>query len=161
MIVVVDTSGLVKLFVDEPGSAEARAMLGSAVMIAASRIAYAEAMAAFGRRHREGALDEAGLESMIARLDRTWSRVGVVDIDERAAGRLAIAHGIRGLDAIHLAAALRIRGAMPQNAVRFLTFDQRQAAAAVAEGLAVGPWGLGARHDEAAHSPPTRASSRA
>jgi len=139
LIVMLDTSGLVKLFVEEAGSTDTRALLSDAVMIAASRIAFTEAMAAFGRRHREGSIDDAALETAIARLDAYWTSVGVIDLDERAAGRLAIAHGLRGLDAIHLAAAVAMRDAMSEGSVRFVTFDHRQAQAAAAERLDVAP----------------------
>jgi uncharacterized protein len=58
-----------------------------------------------------------------------------VQVQERLAGRMAIKHGIRGFDAVHLAAALVVRDAVPTLA--FTSFDGRLNQAATREGLTV------------------------
>jgi antitoxin (DNA-binding transcriptional repressor) of toxin-antitoxin stability system len=49
-----DTSALVKLYVDEEGALAVRHAVDQAELVATSAIAYAEARAAFARRHWEG-----------------------------------------------------------------------------------------------------------
>jgi predicted nucleic acid-binding protein len=67
-----------------------------------------------------------------------WEAFRVVEVDqalvERAA-ELAIARGLRSLDAIHLSAA----AALPRNRTTVATWDRRLRAAAQAEGFAVLP----------------------
>ena len=53
MILYLDTSALVKLYVRERGSAQVRAHVNNADVIATSVVAYAEARAAFARLRRE------------------------------------------------------------------------------------------------------------
>lgn len=52
MIVYLDTSALVKLYVEEEGSPEARAAVEAADAVATPRVAFAEAHAAFAAAAR-------------------------------------------------------------------------------------------------------------
>lgn len=56
MIVYLDTSALVKLYVDEPGTQEVARWIQRATAVSTSRVSYVEARAAFARRYRERAL---------------------------------------------------------------------------------------------------------
>ena len=49
MILYCDTSALVKLYVDEDGSAQVAAALAGADIVAVCRIAWVEALSAFAR----------------------------------------------------------------------------------------------------------------
>lgn len=138
MILYLDTSALVKLYVTESASDEVRAAVAHARMIATATITYAEARAAFSRRHREGALSGAALRQVVAALDEDWDTYVRLDVDDRLArkaGHLAGRRTLRGFDAVHLAAALHLGdlvGAPPG----FGCYDDRLLAAALAEGLA-------------------------
>ena len=55
MIVYLDTSSLVKLYVEEDESSKVDALVKSSEITATSLVAYAEARAAFARRSREKA----------------------------------------------------------------------------------------------------------
>jgi predicted nucleic acid-binding protein len=71
-----------------------------------------------------------------------WSLFGIVEVDERLVEGsigLAIDHGLRTLDSLHLAAAL----VLPQDGLLFATWDRRLHAAAAAEGLQLLPGALG------------------
>lgn len=135
MILYLDSSALVKLFVSEPASEAARAMAGAAAVLATSRVSYAEASSAFARRHRERRLTEEALRTLVDRLNAAWSDMALVDVDEIAAGALAVRHGLRGFDAIHLAAACVLHAAAAPEGLRFLSYDERQNVAAGHEGL--------------------------
>ena len=55
MILYVDTSALVKLYVPEPESEAVQALVGTVQVAAVSVVAFAEARAAFARKRRERA----------------------------------------------------------------------------------------------------------
>lgn len=140
MILYLDSSSLAKLYVEEDGSARVRAWAESAEVLATSRVAFAEIMAALARWRREGSLDEEAFRVAEARLTADWEDFAVVEVDEITAGDLAVRRGLRGFDAIHLAAACALRDAADaEGAVRpaFSSFDRRQLNAARDEGLTV------------------------
>lgn len=69
---------------------------------------------------------------------REWPALGVVELDQllaEEAAALAIAHGLRSLDALHLAAAL----VLPREDLHVTTWDSRLHTAAAAEGLHLVP----------------------
>jgi predicted nucleic acid-binding protein len=131
LILYLDTSALVKLYVDEPGRAAVMRQIDSAAAVATVRIAYAEARAAFARKRREGGLDAKDLRRAAEGLDEDWATFTVVEVAEplvRRAGILAERHGLRGYDAVHLAAAVEL--ARGGGDVSFACFDQRLRTAA-------------------------------
>jgi predicted nucleic acid-binding protein len=135
----VDTSALVKLYVAEPGTHETRAHLGSASMVATSRIAYPEARAALARRRREAGITRNALRRAVSALDRDLERFVVVELTARVArraGEVAERRALRGFDAIHLASAIELEQ-LTDATGRFLCFDDRLRRAAAAEGLSV------------------------
>jgi predicted nucleic acid-binding protein len=102
-----DTSHLVKLYVDEPDSAEVVDLVRGATVVATSVLAYPEARATFARRRRERLMSAVEHKAAVRQLDQDWSRFVVIalgDEQARAAGRLADGQGLRGGDAVHLAA---------------------------------------------------------
>ena len=140
MILYLDTSALVKIYVEERGSANVRAQSDHAEGVATSRIAYAEAKAAFARKRRERGLSHKGYRSVIGDLDRDWDDYFVVDVSDgvvKSAGILAERHALRGADAIHLASALAL-ASPSEPPVVFFCFDSRLSSAARKEHLGVG-----------------------
>jgi len=136
VILYLDTSALVKLYVEERGSAAVAEWVAEAGIVAAARIAYAEARAAFARSRREGGLTPASLRRVVAHLDDDWARYAIVEITDavvRTAGRYAERHALRGFDALHLAAATELR--RPKGAVAFGCFDRALNRAAQGEKL--------------------------
>ena len=108
MITYVDTSTLIKLLIDEVGTAEAAEIWDQPDVLAAARVAHVEARAALAAARRQRRITVAVARNASAGLEVLWSQLSVVEIDEglmRLAGDLAIAHHLRGYDAVHLAAA--------------------------------------------------------
>lgn len=139
MILYLDTSALVKLYVRERGSARTRRQANGAHAIATSVVAYAEARAAFGRLLRERPGSRRRHRGRIADLDRDWLRYLRVELTPavgRSAGELAERHGLRGFEAIHLASALWLKSAY-SGELLFAAFDQRLLAGARAAGLVI------------------------
>jgi len=137
VILYLDTSSLVKLYIEEDFSDSVRAWVETAEVIGTSRVAYTEAMAAFARRLRENDLDQSGFDKVCKALATQWPQFAVMDIDEVAAGNLAVKHGLRGFDAIHLSAALMMQKQAGEIVVAFSSFDVRLNAAAASEKLQI------------------------
>ncbi len=126
MILYLDTSSLVKLYVEEPGSADVRRLLEEATIVATSLVAYPEARAALARRRREGSLTTTGHRRAKAALDGDWPRVLALDVSmsvAKSAGDLAERHRLRGFDALHLSSYLALTREFPGEDVRFSSAD--------------------------------------
>jgi len=135
--VYLDTSSLVKLYVDEPDADDVQQIVGKADVVATSVLAYAEARAAFARRRREKLMTPAESRAAVRQLDADWPRFIVILLaDElgQAAGRLADVHGIRGCDAVHLASFENLLAQCEDEDVRFSCADDRLTRAARALG---------------------------
>ena len=135
MILYLDTSSLVKTYLEELHSDLVRDWVKEAACVATSRVAYAEALSAFARRHIQGDVEDEKFDLIQEVLAIDWTRFILVPVRERKAGALAVKHLLRGFDAIHLAAASDLPGAFRGEPVMFSSFDTRLLGAARAEGL--------------------------
>jgi len=154
VILYLDTSALVKLYIEEEGTDEVQRAVEDAKSVAASAVAYPEARSAFARLERDGHLSPEEHRAIVADLDREWPSYEVVDVTRDVAGiagTLAARHLLRGFDAVHLASAVVLKAArglysreasergeaeMPPPEVRILTYDGSLLAAARGEDLA-------------------------
>jgi predicted nucleic acid-binding protein len=137
MILYLETSNLVKLYVKEGGSDEVKKEVTESDAVATSIISYVEARAAFARKWREKDFPLDVFETIKADLERDWDRLFVLNLTDaliRAAAAVSEKHGLRGYDAIHLASALELKGAVTAP-VRFSSSDEKLCEAARAEGL--------------------------
>lgn len=126
-----DTSALVKLYVDEEDRELVFEAVGASEVIATSPIAYAEARSAFSRRSREGEMSGEEHRRAVERLDEQWvgyARLAVSNSVAYRAGEMVERYGLRGFDAVHLASAVRLRERFGD--LRFLAFDERLTEAA-------------------------------
>jgi predicted nucleic acid-binding protein len=137
VILYLDTSALVKIYVEELHAQLVREWVEEATIVATSVVAYPEAAAAFARKEREGGIGPGELKRVLAALDRDWTEYAVLDIREREAGALAVRRGLRGFDAVHLDAALQLKTSAADSTVAFCAFDDRLSSAAAAEGFTV------------------------
>jgi len=127
-----DTSDLIKLYIDEPDSERIRQIVEEADAVCVSALAYPEARAAIARRRRERLMTRQAATTAIAGLDADWSRLAVVPLGVELAteaGRLADRHGLRGADAAHLASFTALL-AWSQDDVGFSSADDRLTKAA-------------------------------
>lgn len=131
MSLCADTSALLRRYVLEDDSADCERILESDTDWITARHTWVEVLR---NLHRPLTGSERARIEAIFRSD--WSRMAVVELDKEtceSAADLAKAHAVRTLDALHLAAALRVGAA----AFPFVTYDLRQAAAARKLGLVV------------------------
>lgn len=137
MILYLDTSALVKLYVPEPESNAVQALVTTAQITAISLIAFVEARAAFARKRRERAVHPKDYRRIVKEFDDDWDHYFIVDVTEplvKRAARLAEKHGLRGYDAIQLSSAIELLE-QSSEAVSFCCFDDRLVRASRREGL--------------------------
>ena len=126
MIAYLDTSSLVKLYVEEEGSSLARNLVERAEVVATSVVAYPEARAVLSRQRVEGGLTAAGYDRVKEDFEQDWPRYLTVEVSEavyRSAGDLAEKHRLRGFDSLHLASYLSLYGDGARQ-IRFSSFDE-------------------------------------
>ena len=131
MTLYVDSSALVKRYVDEPESALAERLLLADPDWLTANHTFVEVMLTLARR-----LAPADLGSARQAFEADWSRTLVVAVDAdvcRRAAVIGMETETRTLDALHLAAAERAGG----HQLRMLTFDVRLADAARSLGFPV------------------------
>lgn len=134
MTVYLDTSSLVKLFVDERQSGDIRELVARASAVSTSEIAYPETRAALARRRSDGSLSSVQFQIAKRSFETSWLDVLTIPVTAavcREAGDLAEAYRLRGFDSIHLASfAETLRGLQGRDDVEFSSFDDRLSAAA-------------------------------
>jgi predicted nucleic acid-binding protein len=74
------------------------------------------------------------VRSSVDQWSEAWPALVHLPAGTREGGPLALRHPLRALDAIHVAAALALRPALPDGTLAFASFDARQDSAARAEG---------------------------
>ncbi|QXC59498.1 type II toxin-antitoxin system VapC family toxin [Aquihabitans sp. G128] len=123
MITYVDTSTLLKVLVDEPGSDVAEQVWEASPTLASVALVVVEARAALARAHRTGRLTTAqhrqaktGMAGLLG--DLTLVEVSPTVLDQ--AEDLAERDALRGSDAVHLAAALLVGAEVLSSADREL-----------------------------------------
>jgi predicted nucleic acid-binding protein len=127
----VDSSALLKRYVDEPDSESCDALLRSDPSLVTGRHTVVEVRRNLARLVAPGEL--GGLKSSF---ERDLEAISLVELDAttcETAAAIAEVTGVRTLDALHLACAQRVGGTV----LPFLTYDLRQAQAARALGFTV------------------------
>jgi predicted nucleic acid-binding protein len=128
--VYVDTSALLKRYVEEPGSDRAAELLASDDEIVTGRHTVVEV-----RRNLARLLSATDASEARAAFAQDVQALSIVELDAgtcELAAMIAEQSGVRTLDALHLGAARRLG-----TGLTFLTFDVRQAQAARALGFIV------------------------
>jgi len=137
MILYMETSNLVKLYVHELGSEMIKEQVQEVETLATSVVTYAESRAAFARKWREKELGYKDHNKIKAGLLRDWGRyyvIGIFDETVMLAGDLAEKHALRGFDALHLASAVLLSRAVAAP-IAFSSSDLKLRQAAAKEGL--------------------------
>lgn len=136
MITYFDTSILMRLLIeDEAFGAESERLWAESEFAVCAEIGYVEARSALAAVRRSKRLTAAGLRTAKDSLELLWQQMTVVVIDAelvRAAGDLAEHEGLRGYDAVHLAAAIAGQVTVVASADRQLVAAARRRGFAVA-----------------------------
>ena len=138
MILYLDTSAFIKLYVNEPGAETVRAAVVDAERIHTHWIAYPEMRAALARLHRMGRQTADAYREHKREFEADWRALNAVLPTEhslRRAGELAERFNLRGYDSTHLAAAESLLIGHGSGFLSFASFDHALNAAAAAVGL--------------------------
>jgi len=137
MILYLDTSAYVRVYVREAGHDQMWSATQGASEIATHLITYAEMRAALARMQRMGRLIAEEAASIKATFEQDWDKTLKISPTEammRRAGDLAERFGLRGYDSVHLAAAESLRS-QSVDSLRFASFDERLNQSAAELGL--------------------------
>lgn len=134
MMLFLDSSAAVKLYITEPGSELVREQTEAAGQVFVAMVTYAEVRAAFAGLRRLQRLGIAAYRQTKLAWERDWTRFLRLPLSEavcREAGQMAEDYGLRGYGSVQLAAfASLVRNAAAE--VQFCSFDSELSAAAVA-----------------------------
>jgi predicted nucleic acid-binding protein len=141
LIIYLDTSALLKQYIQETGSDEVIKLLGGASSNGTNLLTYAEMASAITRSVRMGLISEDEAQTtwgdflidweLLVRLEVSWQ------ITKRAAA-LAWEYGLRGYDAMHFASAMGWQDAIDMP-VTLATYDRTLWTAAQKSGMEVWP----------------------
>ena len=136
MILYLDTSSLVKLYVHGTGSAAVRELVEEADVVATSVLAFPETRSALARLNREEILDAEGLDAARTTFLGDWASFLKIRLLRRVyerAGELTETHGLRGFDAVHLSSFLEVVDRAGGEEVELSASDDRLVSAAAEE----------------------------
>ncbi|GJL55992.1 MAG: twitching motility protein PilT [Nitrospirales bacterium] len=139
MIAYLNTSALVKLYVEESGSKTVQDVCTNSSTICTSMLAYTETRAAFARAYQDKRLSKAVHRAILEDFHDDWERYFALEVRwevVRQAGELAEEYRLRAYDAVHLASALHLHASV-EEPVSFVCFDSRLNRAAKARGFLV------------------------
>lgn len=132
-----DTSGLIKLYIDEAGSTQTATLATQADLVATSRISWAEAFAALARRGREIEEDQDSIEIAKANFRNDWNQYLILEVTQPVvtlASEYAETFALRGYDGVQLATASTLQQQL-STSVTFACFDRRLNRAAKVLGM--------------------------
>jgi predicted nucleic acid-binding protein len=133
-----DTSVIVKLYVEEPGTPEAKTLVQTHQLLS-SVILPLEATSAFVRRRTAGELSVEMFATVLQHFREDiqfFEWVELTSLVRQGAESILCAHSVRTLDTIHLASAAIFKSHLELPALPFITGDRRQLLGAEALGLA-------------------------
>lgn len=141
MILYLDTSALIKRYVEEPESPLVTEWIDDAELFSTNLLARAETVAGIGRLRRMKAVDEATALHALTSFRRNWPtymRLPITETTVARADEFAWQYDLRGYDAVHLASA-HLWQAKLNEPITLVTFDRRLWQAANILGLSVLP----------------------
>ena len=141
MILYLDASALVKRYVAEPGSEAVASAIGDASYIGTANISQTEVTAALAKAVRMRVLTPEAASNSRKMFLNEWPaliRIQITDLVIARASEFAWDHGLRGYDAVQLAAATVWADAMGEP-VTLAAFDHQLWRAAENVGLGVYP----------------------
>jgi len=138
-MIYLDSSALVKRYVEETGTNSVKSILSTAGEIATSKLTYPEILSALMRKHRTGEIAKKLLQDIVARFEKDWNHVLVLEFHNdllQIVKFLIEKHSIKAADAIHLFSALWVKLSSKID-VTFVASDLNLLKAAQAEKLQI------------------------
>lgn len=141
MIIYLDTSALIKLYIKEKGSDLLTNWTNSSRLEATALVTWVEIAAALAKGEQSGAITKTVAQTGWQQFMKDWHSIIVIEVSEaliRQAGDLAWKRQLRGYDAVHLASTLFWQQTTGES-VSLITFDKQLWRAGKQEGLEVLP----------------------
>lgn len=141
MIIYLDASALVKRYVAEAGSVEVHALITGASAVGTAAISHADVSSALSKAVRLRLLSREEAVSALQVFNTEWEslvRLQLTEVLISRAATLAWEQGLRGYDAVHLAAALFWQD-MLGDPVTLASYDRQLWKAAKVSGLIAWP----------------------
>jgi predicted nucleic acid-binding protein len=145
-IYFLDSSALVKRYVNEQGSAWIQSIVSpdSGNTLVVARTTWVEVSSAFARLRREASLIQSDFDETMQSFRYDWNtQYQVIELDSelaQSATQQLFRYPLRAFDAIQLAACLKLKSAIAESSstiLRFVSADERLLAAATGELLMV------------------------
>lgn len=146
-ILYLDTSALVKQYIQETGSEDVLDLIQGSEHVGTSLISRAEMSAALSRAARSKILPASAAHAAWERFLEDWSSLSRLNVSRQIIDRaslLAWDYPLRGYDAVHLASAILWQETLEAE-ILLATFDRELWSAAHKAGLSVWPPELAAR----------------
>lgn len=145
MILYLDTSALVKRYVQEPGTPEVLALIDLADTAGSVVMTQVEMAAAFARAVRLNLVEPGEAEAAWNDFLSDWPAFARLSLTPAAldrASRLAWEYGLRGYDAVHFSAALTWQDGL-ETPITLATYSRELWRAAQKAGMAAWPPEIG------------------
>jgi uncharacterized protein len=138
-MIYLDSSALVKRYVEEKGTDFLKSILAGDGLIATSKLTYPEILSALMRKVQAGEIARKTYNGIVGVFDKDWDHILVLDFHNdllRGVRMLIERHPLKAADAIHLSSALWLRLSSNTD-VTFVASDSNLLKAARAEKLEV------------------------
>jgi len=136
-LIYLDSSALVKRYVEEDGSGAVDRLLADHPYAATSRLTYPEILSALHRKHRAKEISVRVLGTLVEAFESDWGKLFVLEFDEDLLPIVKQSirkHAVRGADAVHLASGIWLRSVLKEDVI-FACADAKLLDAARAERL--------------------------
>jgi uncharacterized protein len=134
-----DTSALFKLYIDEAGTSQMKALCASQPTIFVADITWAEMRAALAQRIRLNLTLPTEVDAALERLRKEWVQFSKIAINPSLidkAGDFAAGFGLRAYDSVQLAAAHQVQQVLASD-VQWCCYDKQLNAAAQLLGMKI------------------------
>ena len=108
-MIYLDSSALVKRYLEEDGTDVIQSLLRETEVFATSKLTYPEILSAFRKKHRVGEMKRKTLEAVTDKFENDWEKIFVIEFHNellQGVKKLIEKYPLRGADALHLASAL-------------------------------------------------------
>ena len=138
-MIYLDSSALVKRYVQEEGTDFVKSILAGHGLITTSKLTYPEILSALMRKVRAGEIERRRFNGIVEAFDEDWDHVLVLDFHNDLLQIVKVViekHPLKAADAIHLSSALWLKLSSKAD-VTFVASDSNLLKAAAAEKLQV------------------------
>jgi predicted nucleic acid-binding protein len=138
-MIYLDSSALVKRYVQEEGTDFVKSILAGHGLITTSKLTYPEILSALMRKVRAGEIERKMFNGIVEMFDKDWDHVLVLDFHNDLLQIVKVViekHPLKAADAIHLSSALWLKLSSKAD-VTFVASDSNLLKAAGAEKLQV------------------------